>query len=127
MNTETVLARIVAKVTEILKTVVSQIEASDTLPRLYDLEEQTQVVLPQIGQVLLQELVSAEASWRYWAGTARYLWEPAALSRPIAAAFGPDQCWDHSTYPAGLLPLPHLSPDQLSSRSSSWAWERVGA
>lgn len=62
MNTEIVLARIVAKVTEILKTVVSQIEASATEPTLYDLEERTQEVLPQIGQVLLQEVVSGQGA-----------------------------------------------------------------
>lgn len=62
MNTEIVLARIVAKVSEILKTVVSQIEASTTPPTLYDLEEQTQAALPQIGQVLLQEVVSGQGA-----------------------------------------------------------------
>lgn len=62
MNTETVLAHIVTRVTEILKTVVSQTETSGPPPTLYDLEEQTQAVLPQIGQVLLQELVSAQGA-----------------------------------------------------------------
>jgi hypothetical protein len=62
MDTETVLAHIVAKVTEILKAVVSQVEASDTSATLYDLEEQTQAALPQIGQVLLQELVSQQGA-----------------------------------------------------------------
>ena len=62
MNTETVLTHSVARVTEILKTVVSQTEASGPPPTLYDLEEQTQAVLPQIGQVLLQELVSAQGT-----------------------------------------------------------------
>jgi hypothetical protein len=62
MNTEIVLTRIVAKGTEILKTVVNQTEASATPPTLYDLEERTQAALPQIGQVLLQEVVSGQGA-----------------------------------------------------------------
>lgn len=62
MNTETVLARILPAMEEIIKEVVSQVVASSTPATLYDLEEQTQAVLPQVGQVLLQGLVTAQGA-----------------------------------------------------------------
>jgi hypothetical protein len=60
MNTETVLARILPAMEEIIKAVVSQVVASSASATLYDLEEQTQAVLPRMGQVLLQGLVTAQ-------------------------------------------------------------------
>jgi hypothetical protein len=62
MNTESVLARILPAMEEIIKQVVSQAVASSTPVTLYDLEEQTQAVLPQVGQVLLQGLVTAQGA-----------------------------------------------------------------
>jgi hypothetical protein len=62
MNTETVLARIVAGVTELLKQVVSQAESREAPPTLYDLEAQTQAVLAQVGQVILQALVTGQGA-----------------------------------------------------------------
>jgi hypothetical protein len=57
-----VLASIVSGVTEILKQVVNQMATTQTIPTLYDLEEQTQVALPKIGQVILQTLAVAQGS-----------------------------------------------------------------
>src|SRR5689334_25015712 len=54
MNTETMLARILPAIEEVIKEVVRQMVASSAPATLYDLEEQTQAVLPRIGQVLLQ-------------------------------------------------------------------------
>jgi hypothetical protein len=62
MNTETVLARILPAREEAIKAVVSQGVASSTPATLYDLEEQTQAVLPRIGQVLLQGVVTAQGA-----------------------------------------------------------------
>jgi hypothetical protein len=62
MNTETVLARILPAVEQILKAVVSQLAQQPYPPTLYDLEEQTQAVLPQIGQVLLQGIVTGQGA-----------------------------------------------------------------
>ena len=62
MNTETVLARILPAIEELIKEVVSQVVGSSTPATLYDLEERTQAVLPQIGQVLLQGLVTAQGA-----------------------------------------------------------------
>jgi hypothetical protein len=61
MDTETVLAQILPKVTEVLKALVEQM-AEVQRPTLYTVEEQTQAVLPRIGQVVLQTLVSAQGS-----------------------------------------------------------------
>jgi hypothetical protein len=114
MNTEIVSARIVAKVTEILKTVVSQIETSATPPTLYELRG------ADSGSPA-PDWTGAVAGGGKWTGsrgnrtrTALCLRGPAALSRPIATAFGPDQCGDHSARPAGVLSLLYLSRHQLS-------------
>jgi hypothetical protein len=61
MDTETVLADILPKVTALLKAVVEQ-AAEGERPTLYTLEEQTQAVLPRIGQVVLQALVGGQGS-----------------------------------------------------------------
>ena len=62
MNTETMLARILPAIEEVIKEVVSQVVASSASATLYDLEEQTQTVLPRIGQVLLQGFVPAQGA-----------------------------------------------------------------
>jgi hypothetical protein len=62
MNTEAVLSRILAGVTEILKILVTQVGAQAAPPTLYDLEEQTHAALEQIGQVVVQEIVTGQGS-----------------------------------------------------------------
>jgi len=62
MNTETILARILPAIEEVIKEVVRQMVASSAPATLYDLEEQTQAVLPRIGQVLLQGFVTAQGA-----------------------------------------------------------------
>lgn len=62
MNTETVLARILPAVEQIIKAVVSQLAQQPSPPTLYELEEQTQAVLPQIGQAFLQGVVSGQGA-----------------------------------------------------------------
>lgn len=62
MNTETMLTHILPRIEEVIKGVLSQVVESSTPPTLYDLEEQTQAVLPRIGQVLLQALVTAQGA-----------------------------------------------------------------
>jgi hypothetical protein len=63
MTTEAaVLARIVPAVVRLLEAVVARAGAPGTSPTLYDLEALTQAVLPQIGQVVLQELTLAQGS-----------------------------------------------------------------
>jgi hypothetical protein len=61
MDTEIVLGQIVPHVSTLLAVLVAQL-AGDDRPTLYTLEAQTQSVLPQIGQVVLQALVSAQGS-----------------------------------------------------------------
>jgi hypothetical protein len=62
MNTETVLAHILPAVEQIIKAVVSQLAQQSSPPTLDELEEQTQAVLPQIGQVFLQAVVSGQGA-----------------------------------------------------------------
>jgi hypothetical protein len=62
MNTETVLADIVASVTEILKETVNQAGEDMKQPTLYTLEEQTHAALLRIGQVIVQGLVAGQGS-----------------------------------------------------------------
>lgn len=62
MNTESVLASILPAVEQMIKAMVTQIAQQTTPPTLYELEEQTHTVLPQIGQVLLQGLVSGQGA-----------------------------------------------------------------
>ncbi len=62
MTPEVVLSRMLPAVETLLKAVVEKALAPDTPFTLYDLEEVTQVVLPQIGQVVLQELTTAQGS-----------------------------------------------------------------
>jgi hypothetical protein len=57
-----VLSRILPIVTSLLEAAVAQAVAPDRQPTLYDLEALTQAVLPQIGQVVLQELTRAQGS-----------------------------------------------------------------
>lgn len=57
-----VLARIVPAVVSLLTAVVEQAVGPDRQPTLYDLEAVTHAVLPQIGQVLVQELTVAQGS-----------------------------------------------------------------
>jgi hypothetical protein len=61
MDTETVLAQILPKVTGLLKALVAEV-AQGERPTLYALEERTQRVVPQVGQVVLQALVAAQGS-----------------------------------------------------------------
>jgi hypothetical protein len=61
MDTETVLAQILPKVSAMLKVLVEQM-AEQAQPTLYTLEEQTQALLPRIGQMVLQEVVGAQGS-----------------------------------------------------------------
>jgi hypothetical protein len=61
MNTESVLASILPAVEQMIKAVVNQV-AQQTTPTLYELEEQTHIALPQIGQGLLQGLVSGQGA-----------------------------------------------------------------
>lgn len=61
MNTEAVLAAIVAAVEGLIKTVVEAVAEAET-PTLYELEAQTHAVLPQIGQALLQALVEGQGA-----------------------------------------------------------------
>ena len=62
MNTESMLARILPAIEEVIKAVVSQVVESSASVTLYDLEEQTQAALPRIGQVLLQGFVTAQGA-----------------------------------------------------------------
>lgn len=49
MNTESLLARILPAIEEVIKSVVNQVVESSASFTLYDLEEQTQAALPGIG------------------------------------------------------------------------------
>ncbi|GAC1432560.1 MAG: hypothetical protein NVSMB65_06200 [Chloroflexota bacterium] len=62
MTPEVALSRMVPAVAEMLKAVVEQAVAPEATPTLYELEALTQQVLPQIGQVVLQELARAQGS-----------------------------------------------------------------
>jgi hypothetical protein len=62
MTPEGVLSRMLPAVETLLKSVVAQAMATATAPTLYELEALTQRILPQIGQVLLQELTRAQGS-----------------------------------------------------------------
>lgn len=62
MNSETVFARILPAVEEIIKAVVNQMTQQSTPPTLYELEEQTHLALVQIGQRLLQGLVTGQGA-----------------------------------------------------------------
>ena len=62
MTPEGVLTHILPAVETLLKSVVEQAVAAEKTPTLYDLEALTQRVLPQIGQVVLQELTRAQGS-----------------------------------------------------------------
>lgn len=61
MDTETVLAQILPKVTHLLKGLIKEVAQEDR-PTLYALEARTQHVVPQVGQVILQALVEAQGS-----------------------------------------------------------------
>ena len=61
MDTETVLAQILPKVTGLLEARVEAV-AQEERPTLYALEERTQRVVPPVGQVVLQALVEAQGS-----------------------------------------------------------------
>src|SRR5450755_251339 len=56
------LSGILPAVTSVLEAVVARAGVPGTSPTLYDLEALTQAVLPQIGQVVLQELTLAQGS-----------------------------------------------------------------
>jgi hypothetical protein len=62
MNTETVLASIVASVTAILKETLNRAGDDMKQPTLYTLEEQTHAALLRIGQVIVQGLVNGQGS-----------------------------------------------------------------
>lgn len=62
MTPEVVLSRMLPAMEALLKAVVERVLTADTPPTLYDLEALTQVVVPQIGQVILQELTTAQGS-----------------------------------------------------------------
>jgi hypothetical protein len=62
MNTETVLGQILPGVEALIKGLVTEIGETETAPRLYALEEGVQALLPRLGQLLLQGLVSAQGS-----------------------------------------------------------------
>jgi hypothetical protein len=62
MSPEAVLNRMLPAVELLLKAVVERAVAPGMPPTLYDLEALTQAVLPQIGQLLLQEVTVAQGS-----------------------------------------------------------------
>ena len=62
MNTETVLARILPAVAQIIKAVVSQLAQQPSPPTLSELEEQTQAVLPETLAGFLQGVVSGQGA-----------------------------------------------------------------
>src|SRR5487761_729643 len=62
MSPEAVLSRILPGVERLLKEVVERAVAAGTAPTLYELEALTQAVLGRIGQVVLQELTTAQGS-----------------------------------------------------------------
>src|SRR5712692_5332268 len=62
MTTEAVLTRMLPAVESLLKAVVDSALAAETPTTLYELEALTQVVLPRIGQLILQELTLAQGS-----------------------------------------------------------------
>jgi hypothetical protein len=57
-----VLSRILPVVTSLLEAAVERAVTPDRQPTLYDLEAVTHALLPQIGQVVLQELTRAQGS-----------------------------------------------------------------
>jgi hypothetical protein len=57
-----VLNRIVPAVVSLLEAVVEKAVGTGTTPTFYDLEALTQTVMPQIGQILLQEVTVAQGS-----------------------------------------------------------------
>ena len=59
MNTETMLARILPAVETLIKESVGQVDSRETPATLYEMEEKIQVILPQIGHILLHEIVHA--------------------------------------------------------------------
>jgi hypothetical protein len=62
MTPEVVLKNMLPAVETVLKAVVAQALTTERPPTLYELEALTQHVLPQIGQVVLQELTRAQGS-----------------------------------------------------------------
>src|SRR2546428_13736173 len=62
MGPEAVLSRMLPAVETLLKALVERALAPGTAPTLYDLEALTQVVVRQIGQVVLQEVTTAQGS-----------------------------------------------------------------
>lgn len=62
MSPETVLNRMLPVVEALLKGVVEQALAAEVPPTLYELEALTQAVIPRLGQVVLQELTTAQGS-----------------------------------------------------------------
>lgn len=62
MSPEAVLSRMLPAVETLLKAVVERALTPGAPPALYELEALTQAVLPQVGQVLLQGLASAQGS-----------------------------------------------------------------
>jgi hypothetical protein len=127
MDTETVLAQIVPEVTALLKALVEQ-GAEGERPTLYRLEEQTQAVLPQIGQVVVQALVSAQGSG---------LQGPARVCRCGGSQVDPDRSRPLSvTSSLGRLPLASRSGPTLCAERvactrcrwmSRWGWAAPGA
>lgn len=62
MSPEAVLSRMLPAVEPLLKAVAERALAPGTSPTLYELEALTQVVVRQIGQVILQEVTTAQGS-----------------------------------------------------------------
>jgi hypothetical protein len=62
MNTEAVLAQILPGIESIIKAVVEGLADAAEPPTLYELEKQVQAVLPAIGQIMVQALVTGQGS-----------------------------------------------------------------
>lgn len=62
MTPEVVLSRMLPAVETLLKAVVERALAPGTAPTLYELEALTHLVVPQIAQVILQEVTTAQGS-----------------------------------------------------------------
>jgi len=62
MSPEAALSRILPGVERLLKEVVERAVVPGTAPTLYELEALIQAVLGRIGQVVLQELTTAQGS-----------------------------------------------------------------
>jgi hypothetical protein len=116
MNTESVRARILPAVEQIIKEVVRQAATADAPPTLYDLEAQTQAALPHIGQAVLEATGSGTRHRSGRTGTTLFVWTGPTLSGPSPPVDRAHQRGRHSVKRASPLSVPKLWDHQFPTR-----------